>query len=217
MSKQGIEYLHSRTKRRLDVFGAFLIGLTLSPVGAAAAAGVCIDTRNINPLFLQTRHGKHGEQFHTLKFRTLKRADEQGPLKILGTFDPRASKFGLFLRKYGIDEMPQIINILKGDMSLVGFRPSTAAALEDYEKSDPVIFNEWYECFTASRPGLVSTSSIYRHSIINTTPEVRRQSMRLDIADTENASLANDLRLLATTPLELVHANSHLAENVRQS
>ncbi len=213
MAKTGVEYLQSCTKRRLDVFGASLIGIALSPVAAVAATGAAIDTRDTNPFFLQERYGQDGRPFQAIKFRTLRQRLVHGPAQEFGTFDPRATKFGLFLRRSGLDELPQLVNVMRGDMSLVGLRPATPTNLETFEQADPSLFSEWHECYTSGRPGILSTSAIYRHGVTDMTPSACRESMRMDIIDVGQASLGRDIRLLAAAPRELFIANQQAGQN----
>jgi len=209
--KKGLEYIQSPDKRRLDVLGASVIAPALLPIGAAAAIGVCIDTRSINPFLPQRRRGEGGEYFHALKLRTIARELTEGaPRRLLGTFDPRASAYGLAVRKYGLDEIPQLANVFTGDMSLVGFRPSTDEALTQYQDADSVLFDDWYGYFKATKPGLTGPSALYRHGEYAPTPAVRRQSMEIDVRYAETASLIGDLKLLGRTPLDLYLANAHM-------
>ncbi|HSX43433.1 MAG TPA: sugar transferase [Candidatus Saccharimonadales bacterium] len=153
--KKGLEYIQGSTKRSLDIIGAAALLSVLAPVGAAAAVGVCIDTKDFNPIFPQVRNGEGGKQFNALKLRTIARTLTEGvPAQVLGTFDPRASAYGLALRKYGLDEVPQIVNVFRGEMSLVGMRPLSDEGLNLFQESDPKLFDDWYGYFTASKPGL---------------------------------------------------------------
>ena len=207
MAKHGAEYLGSASKRRLDVLGACALGLVLSPLVVGSAVATCVDRRSLNPFFRQQRIGREGMALKTLKFQTIdsKYDNEE---EILGTFDPRATKVAQFMRRYGLDELPQLASVLGGSMSLVGFRPLLEKSLNDYEEADDMLFDKWMPYFELSKPGLVSSSSLYRHTVVGpVTPEVCRRSMELDIKDAELASLSHDARLLAHTPLGLIRAN----------
>ncbi len=122
----------SAVKRAFDLACASIGVLAVSPLMLAAAIAIKLDSRG--PVFFrQLRVGRHGEHFHILKFRTMvdnaealkdslrDRNEADGLFKIAD--DPRVTRVGRFLRKTALDEMPQLLNILKGDMSMVGPRP----------------------------------------------------------------------------------------------
>lgn len=107
-------------KRALDVTGAIGGLIVLSPVLLATAIGVRL-TMGAPVLFRQNRPGRHTEGFDILKFRSMKNGhDDHGRLL---SDEARLTKFGTFIREYSLDELPQLINILKGEMSIVGPRP----------------------------------------------------------------------------------------------
>lgn len=206
MAEKGIDYLTGPTKRRLDKVGAAALGLGLAPLGVWTAAGVMLDTNSLNPFFTQERNGQGG-RFKALKLRSLPKRPASEELQVFGTFDPRASKFGQFIRQTGLDELPQLGNVLKGDMSLVGVRPMTDRALQLLEQADPKLFEDWYGYFRQVRPGLMGPSQIYRHGFEETTAAIRCESMRLDIDYLETATLGRDLRIICATPRDLFAAN----------
>ena len=121
-------------KRVQDVTLSLLALVVLSPVLLLIALAVVIDDPKGGPLFTQTRCGQWGKEFRLCKFRTMSTDAEQrleellpynemtGPaFKIRN--DPRVTRFGKILRSMGLDELPQLLNILRGDMSIVGPRP----------------------------------------------------------------------------------------------
>jgi lipopolysaccharide/colanic/teichoic acid biosynthesis glycosyltransferase len=122
--------LYSKFFKRLFDFSAALIGLILiSPVFIVLAIILGI-SNNGKPFFYQTRTGKYGKLFTIIKFKTMNdKTDENGNL--LPALE-RVTKTGDFCRKYSLDEIPQLLNILKGDMSLVGPRPLIPQYLEHY-------------------------------------------------------------------------------------
>jgi lipopolysaccharide/colanic/teichoic acid biosynthesis glycosyltransferase len=123
----------SVVKRSFDLIGASLGLLAVSPLLAVIAVAIKLDSRG--PVFFrQLRVGQHGERFYMLKFRTMvpdaealkdglrdRNEAQEGLFKIAD--DPRVTRVGSFLRKSALDELPQLFNILKGEMSLVGPRP----------------------------------------------------------------------------------------------
>ncbi len=216
MAKNGLEYLQSAEKRRLDIAGGIVVATALLPIGATTGLVSAVDSRKFNPLYTQERVGGLGrETFTALKFQTLsKNMGAYAAGKTFGTFDPRASRVGQFLRQSGLDEIPQIVNVLKGNMSLVGSRPLAPVDIERYEAVDGELFNQWYPFFSTLKPGLTCESQIYRHHYLSTTDEMVRESMAMDLNYYRTASLKQDLHWIATTPFNLARANIDVVENL---
>lgn len=122
-------------KRILDVLGSLIALILLAPVLTIAALAVLLsDGRPV--LFVQSRVGRGGREFGMLKFRTMVRnAAAIGPWHTVDD-DPRITRVGRFLRRSSIDELPQVINVLRGDMSLVGPRPDVPAQRSLYTQQD---------------------------------------------------------------------------------
>ena len=129
--------------------------IALSPLWAIASAGIRLSSPG-PLLFTARRMGRHGREFTMYKFRTMHRGAERGAA-ITAANDPRVYRFGRWLRASKIDELPQLINVLKGDMSIVGPRPE-----------DPDIVRRCYRAedleTLAVRPGLASPGSIYNYT-----------------------------------------------------
>ncbi len=138
-------------KRFFDIFGA-IIGITiLFPLLLFIAIWIVIDTKG-NPLFYQQRVGKNNTNFTIFKFRTMhNNAQQQGALT-LGDKDPRITTSGVFLRKYKLDELPQLFNVLFGSMSFVGPRPELRKYVDLYSESDKNILT--------LKPGITDYASI---------------------------------------------------------
>lgn len=118
-------------KRIFDCFSASLGLLLLFPLFAGVALWVKRDSPG--PVFFrQERVGKNGKLFRIFKFRTMRDAPQQKGLEITPSNDDRITKSGCFLRKYKIDELPQLINVVKGEMSLVGPRPEVSYYMSFY-------------------------------------------------------------------------------------
>lgn len=212
--KRSLEYLSSDTKRRLDVVGGTAIAAAILPAAAGVGILAGIDTRSLNPFFLQERVGNNGHTFNALKFRTIAKAAMSDAS--YGTFDPRATKLGQTLRQTGLDELPQIFNVIKGSMSLVGARPMVEGDIDYMELSAPHIFDEWYAYYQASKPGLAGASQVYRHHFRDgRSREIYRQSAELDLAYFDTASLLKDIQILASTPLDMIRANVGVVENMQ--
>jgi lipopolysaccharide/colanic/teichoic acid biosynthesis glycosyltransferase len=185
-------------KRGVDVGGATAGLLLLAPLLALLAALVKLDSPG-PVLFEQTRVGLRGKAFRMLKFRTMREgADDEQPsvahlnhtddsrlFKIVD--DPRVTRLGRIIRRWSLDELPQLVNILAGEMSLVGPRPFFESDLADYEAHH---FGR-----LAMKPGLTGLWQISGRSDIVDFEEV----VRLDREYIERWSLALDFRILALT------------------
>lgn len=137
--------LYQITKRIQDVILSALALLVLLPVLLLIALIIVIDSPGAGPIFIQTRIGRDGKPFKFYKFRSMCPNAEQkleelmhlnemdGPVFKIKR-DPRITRVGLFLRKTSIDELPQLLNILKGDMSIVGPRPPLPREVEQYDE-----------------------------------------------------------------------------------
>jgi len=147
--------------------------------------------------FTQERVGLNGRRFHMLKFRSmvidaetqlptlLDRTDGNGVLFKLRS-DPRVTRVGAVLRRYSLDELPQLVNVLKGDMSLVGPRPPLATEVERYD--------EWTRRRLLVRPGITGLWQTQGRSDLSW-----EDSVRLDLYYVENWSLTGDIIILYRT------------------
>lgn len=183
-------------KRPFDIV-ASLIGLVLlSPVLTGIALAVKLDSRG-PVLFRQIRVGKDGREFWFYKFRSMvvdAEAQKQklmhlneleGPVFKISN-DPRITKVGTFLRRTSLDELPQLLNVLKGDMSLVGPRPPLPNEVEKYES--------WQREKLAVVPGITCLWQISGRNHIGFT-----EWMRLDIEYIRRQSLGLDMKILSRT------------------
>lgn len=130
-------------KRAQDIFFSGLALLILSPVLLITALAIVIDSPGASPIFAQTRVGRNGKFFRLYKFRSmcpdadrkirelLKENEMDGPVFKM-KHDPRITRVGHFIRRTSIDELPQLVNILKGDMSIVGPRPALPREVYQY-------------------------------------------------------------------------------------
>jgi lipopolysaccharide/colanic/teichoic acid biosynthesis glycosyltransferase len=217
MHKIGTEYLKGQHKRRLDLLGGLALAGALLPVIASTAAVSAADTRSRNPFLSQSRIGIEGKPFNIIKLRTIPDALTNIPSETYGTFDTRASKIGRQIRKFGLDEMPQLANVIGGQMSLVGIRPLLESDFDRLSDADPVLFDDWHDAYKDTKPGLTGPGQIYRHHYRTSTPEVYAQSMRLDMEYVEKASLKSDIKILTGTPAALMNANVRTIENADQT
>ena len=173
-------------KRALDVLMSSLALLLLCPVLLAAAAAIALETgRPI--LFRQTRLGLGGREFRMYKFRSMViDAAAQGPY-YTSAADPRVTRVGRWLRRTSIDELPQLFNVLQGDMSVVGPRPDVPAQRALYSDAD------WAQRCSV-RPGITGLSQALLRS--DATPA---QRLALDLRYTREHDLLLDLRIMGLT------------------
>lgn len=185
------------SKRLIDVLGAGSLLIILSPLLVVIAIAIKLTSRG-PLLFVQTRYGLGGTRFDTLKFRSMfadaeARADTVRHLNITAgpTFkaptDPRVTRVGRFLRHYSLDEMPQLWNVLRGEMSLVGPRPLDVKELD----SLPAAPRERHSV----KPGLTCIWQVSGRSLIDYD-----RWMELDLEYVRSRSLATDIVLLLKTP-----------------
>lgn len=121
-------------KPAMDFIFALLLLLLLLPLLMLIAVLIKLDSKG-PVLFKQTRIGKDGKEFQIYKFRTMvMNADKIGPVSTK-TNDNRITRFGMFLRKTSLDELPQLLNILKGEMSFIGFRPDVPHNEKNFSES----------------------------------------------------------------------------------
>jgi lipopolysaccharide/colanic/teichoic acid biosynthesis glycosyltransferase len=176
--------------RTVDVAGA-AAGLALaSPLLAAAALAVKIESRG--PVFYrQPRVGLHGEEFELLKLRTMVvGAEHQGAGYTVDRGDPRITRVGRVLRRLSIDELPQLLNVLRGDMSLIGPRPTLAYQVERYTPRQRRRLEV--------KPGITGWAQIHGRARLPWDERIE-----LDVWYVEHRSPAVDLKILLRTPLAL--------------
>ena len=127
-------------KRLLDTAFAVFLLVILGPLLLFVALLIRLESKG-SPLFLQTRVGQNEVPFHIFKFRTMvKNASEVGPV-LTANNDPRITPLGKFLRRSSIDELPQLFNIIKGEMSFIGPRPEVPSIVKDYTPRQRGVFD----------------------------------------------------------------------------
>ena len=191
-----------RFKRPFDVALAAIGMLVLSPVVGTIAAAIRLDSPG-PVLFRATRAGRNGRPFTMYKFRTMQeRRDVHGP-KITTHADRRVTRVGRLLRPSRLDELPQLWNVLIGDMSVVGPRPEDPHYVELYSADDRAVL--------AARPGITSLAALlYRDEerlLVGDgwervyVEQVMPAKLAIDRAYVERQSLGLDLKILAATLL----------------
>ena len=188
-------------KRFFDIILSSVAILVLSPVFLIVALAIYIDDPKGSPFFVQTRVGRHGKTFKFYKFRSMvsnaeelldqlkEKNEKDGPVFKMKD-DPRITRIGKFIRKTSIDELPQLFNILKGDMSIVGPRPSLPKEVSQYtdyqaqrlfvtpgltcywqasKKRDDISFDEWVDLdikYILERSWFVDIKLIFKTFIV---------------------------------------------------
>ncbi len=188
-------------KRTVDIIGAIIMIILSSPVMLVTAIGVKISSPG-PILFKQTRVGRYNQEFTMYKFRSMRVNDKQ-ETGWSTELDPRKTRFGAFIRKFAIDELPQFFNVLKGDMSLVGPRPEVPFYVEQFRKTIPL-----YMLKHSLRPGITGQAQI-KGLRGDTSIEARIEE---DINYIENWTFWKDIRILLLTPFRAVNRHEKYAE-----
>ena len=195
-------YFESGLKRGFDVVMAGSALLVLSPLLAAIAIAIA-SLMGRPVLYVQERIGRSGRPFRLLKFRTMRPDDGRGPC-VTASGDPRVTPLGRLLRRSKLDELPQLVNVLRGEMSVVGPRPELRRYVDGYD--------DWQRGVLRARPGLTDPASIaYRDEesrLASVEPgrreaayvsEIVPEKLRLNLAYLDHASFWSDLAVIAST------------------
>lgn len=191
-------------KRALDLAVSAIAIFLLSPVFVVVALLIRLDSKG--PAFYRgTRIGQHGIPFRMWKFRTMHINSEKRGITT-GQNDPRVTRIGKLLREHKIDELPQLINVLKGEMSLVGPRPDFEEHTSAYRGDEKLILTV--------RPGITDYASLRFHNLAELIgsedphrvylEEFRAEKTRLRLAYVKRRSLGEDLRILFRTLMRVV-------------
>lgn len=178
-------------KRAFDVLVATMSGILLSPLMLGIALAIRLDSKGA-VIYRQKRIGHYGKEFEILKFRTMRPDAEHGTPQLSQDNDPRVTAVGRILRKYRLDELPQLWNIIRGDMSIVGPRPERQFFIDQIVEQAP-----YYFLIYKVRPGLTSWGPI--RVGYTDTMEKMIQRLNYDISYIENMSLTLDIKILLKT------------------
>ena len=190
-------------KRILDVTAALIGLLILVPLFVVIAILIKLDSPG--PVFFNgKRVGQYGKVFGILKFRSMIPDAPQKGAAITSQDDPRITRIGKVLRKTKLDELPSLVNVLKGEMSLVGPRPEAPAWVERYTPHQRAVLNV--------KPGITGLAQVkYRHeeallSRVNLEteyPKIMNDKLSIDLGYVENQSMTLDVRILLETVVAL--------------
>ena len=180
-------------KRCFDVFAASSVLLLLSPLMLLTALLVKLDSRG-PVLFLQTRNGFNGQAFRIMKFRSMNVLEDGHTIRQATRFDPRVTRLGRWLRRTNIDELPQLFNVLYGNMSLVGPRPHAVAHNSEYQKC---IAN--YAFRHHVKPGITGWAQVNGYRGETPTTDLMAKRIELDLWYVNNWSMWLDAKILLRT------------------
>ena len=192
-----------KQKRIFDVTVASFLLLLLLPLFVVISVAICIDDPHGGPIFKQVRIGRHGKPFLLYKFRTMVNNAEQlrellmernemdGPVFKIKD-DPRITRVGRFLRRTSIDELPQLFNVLKGDMSMVGPRPPLPGEVESY--------TDYQRLRMIVTPGLTCEWQVApdRNDISF------QQWVEMDLHYIQHRTMRQDIKLILKTPVAML-------------
>lgn len=193
-------------KRAFDILISLLLLLALIPLLVAIAVLIKADSRG--PVFHRARRvGKDGKLFTLYKFRSMVAGSAADGPGITRHGDPRVTRVGFLLRKSKVDEVPQLINVLKGEMSLVGPRPEDPRYVAHYTDEQRRVLT--------IRPGMVSPAALryrYEEELLATAQDVERfylstvlpDKLRMDLEYVERRSFSLDLKVLCQVGVSLL-------------
>lgn len=185
------------TKRTFDFLLALICLIIFSPLFFICYIAIKKDDGG-PVIFSQERIGKGGKPFMILKFRTMKEeAEKDGVPQLAEKDDERLTAFGKWLRKHHLDELPQLWNVLRGDMAFIGPRPERKYFIDKIMEHDPR-----YELLYQIRPGVTSYATLYNG--YTDTMEKMLRRLELDLYYLEHNSLWFDMKILIKTFLKIV-------------
>lgn len=198
--RDGMSVFERFIKRTFDIFCSFFGILFLSPVFLFVY--IRLRMQGDGPvLFKQERIGYKGKPFNILKFRTMiVESEEDGTPQLAQKSDDRLTPVGKFLREHHLDELPQLFNVLRGDMSFVGHRPERKYFIDKIKEHNPN-----YDYLYLLRPGITSMATIYNG--YTDTMEKMLIRLQMDLDYLQNRSLLLDLKIIITTVLKIVKGN----------
>jgi len=177
--------MRSLFKRLFDLLVSLSAIVVLSPVFVVIVIAIKLSSKG-PAIFRQQRAGKDGKPFVFYKFRTMKlNADPFGPSP-KSSEDPRLTKVGMLLREYSLDELPQLFNILKGDMSIIGPRPLYVSQMVEWD--------ERQKKRLLVKPGLTGLAQIQGRGELT-----REEKLELDVKYVETASFLTDIKIILAT------------------
>ena len=199
----GRPYLESRSKRLFDVAFSASALLILLPLFVLISAAIAVSSRG-PVLFRQRRTGLGGDTFEILKFRSMYCQQGEGGVVVQAVRgDARVTPVGRFLRRTSFDELPQLINVLQGDMSIVGPRPHAVSHDDVFSRQIP----NYRKRFDA-RPGITGLAQVRGSRGETPSPDAIAARAALDIEYIGSATIAVDVKIIALTVREVLLSDS---------
>lgn len=193
-------------KRIFDIVVTLLAGIFLFPIVLIVSLLILLECGG-GVFFKQERIGQYGKPFYLWKFRSMKKDSESRGQLTIGMKDERITKLGTFLRKYKLDEIPQLINVLSGDMSLVGPRPEVKKYVDLYTEEQLKILN--------AKPGITDYASLEyfkENEILGNSEDPERayieeimpHKLRINQKFLRSSGLSQDINVLYLTALRIL-------------
>lgn len=186
-------------KRFLDFLIACVCIIVFAPLFVICFIAILLEDGQ-PAIYSQERIGLHGKPFNIYKFRSMRRdAEQEGPQLLLdgAMNDPRLTRVGRFLRAHHLDELPQLWNVLRGDMAFIGYRPERKFYIDQIMEHDPR-----YELLYKIRPGVTSYATLY-NGYTDTIEKMLRR-LELDLYYLEHQSMWFDTKVLFKTFISIV-------------
>ena len=186
-------------KRFLDFLIACMCIIVFAPLFVICFIAILLEDGQ-PAIYTQERIGLHGKPFNIYKFRSMRRdAEQDGPQLLLdgAMNDPRLTRVGRFLRAHHLDELPQLWNVLRGDMAFIGYRPERKFYIDQIMERDPR-----YELLYKIRPGVTSYATLY-NGYTDTIEKMLRR-LELDLYYLEHQSMWFDTKVLFKTFISIV-------------
>ncbi|WP_303154163.1 sugar transferase [uncultured Prevotella sp.] len=186
-------------KRFLDFLIACVCIIVFAPLFVICFIAILLEDGQ-PAIYSQERIGLHGKPFNIYKFRSMRRdAEQDGPQLLLdgAMNDPRLTRVGRFLRAHHLDELPQLWNVLRGDMAFIGYRPERKFYIDQIMERDPR-----YELLYKIRPGVTSYATLY-NGYTDTIEKMLRR-LELDLYYLEHQSMWFDTKVLFKTFISIV-------------
>ena len=194
----GMNSFERAVKRIFDLVCSFFGIVVLSPVFLIVYVALRVQNEG-SVIFRQERIGYKGRAFNIYKFRTMRvNSESNGKPQLAAKGDERLTKVGKFLREHHLDELPQLFNVLKGDMSFVGPRPERQYFIDQIRRVNPD-----YDYIFLMRPGLTSKATI--HNGYTDTLDKMLVRLQMDLEYLQKRSFWLDIKLIVTTVIYIVY------------
>lgn len=194
----GMNSFERAVKRIFDLVCSFFGIVVLSPVFLIVYVALRVQNEG-SVIFRQERIGYKGRAFKIYKFRTMRvNSESNGKPQLAAKGDERLTKVGKFLREHHLDELPQLFNVLKGDMSFVGPRPERQYFIDQIR-----LVNPDYDYIFLMRPGLTSKATI--HNGYTDTLDKMLVRLQMDLEYLQKRSFWLDIKLIVTTVIYIVY------------